>query len=70
MLVMMIAIMKDHENVDHDSDDDDVNSHHNEDDDNDYGDDDDIYVSPVHNSLSYIPLLELRTLLPAVRTPE
>ena len=65
MLVMMIAIMKDHENVDHDSDDDDVNSHHNEDDDND-----DICVSPVHNSLSYIPLLELRTLLPAVRTPE
>ena len=34
MLVMMIAIMKDHENIDHD----------NEDDDNDYGNDDDIYV--------------------------
>ena len=43
MLAMMIAIMKDHENIDHDSDDD-VNSHDNEDDDNDYGNDNDIYV--------------------------
>lgn len=36
---MMIAIMKHHDYIDHDSDDD-VNSHDNEDDDND----DDIYV--------------------------
>jgi len=39
MLAMMIAIMKHHDYIDHDSDDD-VNSHDNEDDDND----DDIYV--------------------------
>ncbi len=43
MLAMMIAIMKHHDYLDHDSDDD-VNSHDNEDDDNDYGNDNDIYV--------------------------